>query len=582
MRMSKQPDNHEQGRKALSLWLESIAENVYLADPLLDHSVEFAIGTDAEKLKHQLNLLGKNIARNVESLVAENDDRFNLPRADIYNGIGELTHQIAHHPYYERVGDVIYGTGMMADLIQPGKLTQSLLLFYITSHLGEAGHNCPVACTAGVIRILTKIKNFPEKEELLKKLTEKSYRDNYTGAQFVTEVQGGSDVAQNVVRAEKQSDGRWLIYGEKWFCSNANADVMLMTARYDKNSSNTRGLGLFLVRRIKADGTPNAFFIRRLKEKLGTRALASAEIEFQGAEAVAMGAPEDGFKLLMQNVLHLSRIYNSFAILGAAQRAYQIARSYAKHRIAFFQPIENYPLIQERLADIRAENAAMLAATLSTTRLQDKVDVMSSVDSQLLLILRMRANINKYYTATRSVEHIHHCIDVLAGNGAIETFSSLPRLLRDAIVYENWEGTHNTLRMQILRDIHRYNIGKIFIRYLITQLKTLEDSPDKKIVIWVATIKKELLKLQQSLTYLLTQKHEIQTLLIRDFIDELCLLDAIIYLVIEGEHQLQTQHNRNKLKLAYWLLIKNNLILEKKYSDQWMKIMVEVINIQAD
>ncbi len=577
--MSGQADNHDRGRQALSVWQQAISKNVYLADPLLDHTVDFALGKNSENLKAKLNHLGENIASNVEPLVAENDFRFNLPRTEIYNGIGELTNQISHHPNYEKVGDVIYGTGMMADLIQPGQLTQSLLLFYLTSHLGEAGHNCPVACTAGVIRILSKINNFAEKETLLKKLSIKSYQQNYTGAQFVTEVQGGSDVAQNVVRAEKQVDGGWQIFGEKWFCSNANADVMLMTARYDKESSDTRGLGLFLVKRYKTDGTPNAIFIRRLKEKLGTRAMASAEIEFQGAEAFAMGAPEDGFKMLMQNVLHLSRIYNSFAILGAAQRAYQIARSYAKYRIAFSQPIENYPLVQERLADIRAENTALLASALSTTKLQDEVDINASADSRQLLILRMRANINKYYTATRSVEHIHHCIDVLAGNGAIETFSSLPRLLRDAIVYENWEGTHNTLRMQILRDIHRYDIGEIFIQHLIEKITALEHSTDKQIVSWIVSINAELVKLEQSLQNLKTANNEVQTLLVRDFIDELCILDAIIHLVTEAEHQLQTQNKKDKLKLVHWLLIKNNVITEKKYSALWMKVMAEVISI---
>lgn len=577
--MKEKYDDHDRGRQALSEWHQSISKNVYLADPLLDHTVSFAMDGNAENLIEQLKDLGENIATNIEPMVAENDFRFNLPRVDPYNGIGDLTNQIVHHPYYEKVGDTIYGTGMMADLIKPGKLTQSLLLFYLTSHLGEAGHNCPVACTAGVIRILTKIKNFDEKKQLLNNLTEKSYRNNYTGAQFVTEVQGGSDVAQNVVRAEKQIDGRWLIHGEKWFCSNANADVMLMTARFDKNDAGTKGLGLFLVKRYKDDGTPNAIYIRRLKEKLGTRAMASAEIEFQGAEAFAMGEPENGFKLLMQNVLHLSRIYNSFAILGAAQRAYQIARKYAKYRVAFSQPIENYPLVQERLADIRAENTAMLAAALSTTKLQDEVDKTTDPDRQLLLILRMRANLNKYFTATRSVEHIHHCIDVLAGNGAIETFSSLPRLLRDAIVYENWEGTHNTLRMQILRDIHRYNIGEIFIQYLQEKTTALERSTDKQMLDWVDTIKTELMKLQQSLKSLLTEKTEIQTLLVRDFIDELCLLDACIHLLIEAQDQLRTKNSSDKLKLVHWLLLKNNMIKEKKYSALWMKVMAEVINI---
>lgn len=573
---SKITTNHNQARVSLSAWHNALSKNFYTADPLLDHSLAFCF-EDTSKIREKLMLLGLKCARDIESLVAENDFRLNLPKLDTYDAVGNFTNQVSHHPNYEKVGDAIYGSSLMQGIATAGNMTESLLLFYMTSHLGEAGHNCPVACTAGIIRVLSKVPDFKGKSELIEKLTQPSFNNNFTGAQFVTEVQGGSDVGLNDCTATQDKDGNWSISGEKWFCSNANADVILMTARFDKNLTGTKGLGLFLLKRVKDNGKANHIHIRRLKEKLGTRAMASAEIDFQDAHAICMGEPEQGFKLLMQNVLHISRIYNSFATLGAAQRAYQITRSYAQTRVAFSQTIDNYPLIQEPLATIRAENTAMLASALATTRLQDKVDYMDSTDESLLLLLRMRANINKYYTATRSVQHIHNCIDVLAGNGAIESFSPLPRLYRDAIVYENWEGTHNTLRMQILRDMHKTHIERIFINDLLEKTAKLSNTDHQD---WLTHIKDALNKQLNQSEFIKRQAQPQQTLLVRDFIDKLAQLDACVHLFLQAEHQLASRNDSSKMKLLNWLLIQNNILDEKKYSKQWMELMAEIICIK--
>ena len=571
-------ENHTQARNHLDKWQQDITNNFYTADSLLDHTVDFSLPNNSI-LKSKLTKLGQQYAQDIEPLVAENDYRLNLPKLDDYDGVGNLTNNINHHPNYTVIGDSIYATGMMKNIAEPGKLTESLLLFYMSSHLGEAGHNCPVACTAGVIRVLNKVPDFQEKKQIIDKLTTTSFEENFTGAQFITEVQGGSDVALNSCKATQDSAGNWFITGEKWFCSNANADSILMTARFDESNTGTKGLGLFLVQRNLENNLPNHITIRRLKEKLGTRAMASAEIDFKQAHAICMGKPEGGFKLLMQNVLHLSRIYNSFATLGAAQRAYQIARNYAKHRIAFSQAIENYPLIQETLANIRAENSAMLASALTTTRLQDEVDCMQPPNNETLLILRMRANINKYFTARRSVEHIHNCIDVLAGNGAIESFSSLPRLLRDAIVYENWEGTHNTLRMQILRDMHKFDIDVLYLYDLISKLEILKDSSIKKVDNWRAVLLNDLQRQLELSKAIKQSPAPQQTLMVRDFIDNIALLDCCIQLLIEGVNQIKTKDNPLKLKLLEWLLLRNHMLDEKKYSKHWLMTMKAVIEL---
>lgn len=570
-------ENYQLARQNLSDWQAQWQNNLCHNYDLFEHSVTFTLEDNPLDFIAQLNELSQKIVHELEPKVAENDYRLNLPRIDPYDGIGQFTNAIKHHPYYQQVGDGIYGTGMMKKIAQPGKLTEALLLFYLTSHLGEAGHNCPVACTAGVIRVFNQIEVFPHKQHILEKLIATSFQDNYTGAQFVTEIQGGSDVGLNACKATKQKDGSWQISGEKWFCSNANADVILMTARYDEEDNGTKGLGLFLVKRINDDGTPNDIKIRRLKEKIGTRSMASAEIDFDQAQAIAMGKPENGFKLLMQNVLHLSRIYNSFAILGAASRAYQIARSYAKYRTAFSSPIENYPLVQEPLADIYALNTAMLASALATTKLQDTVDCLDSPSDKQQLLLRMRANINKYMTAKHCVENIHHCIDVLAGNGAIENFSPLPRLFRDAIVYENWEGTHNTLRMQILRDMHKYRIDKIYQDDLEQKLSQLLINASDKNKSWITSLKAKLTEQAKYAEKIIQKPQDQQTLMVRDYIDQMATFDMSIHLFAEALHQQKHEKSGTKSDLLEWLLIRFNVLKTKKYSEDWMQLMARVV-----
>ncbi|MGF2325103.1 acyl-CoA dehydrogenase family protein, partial [Acinetobacter baumannii] len=133
--------------------------------------------------------------------------------------------------------------------------------------------------------------------------------------------------------------------------------------------------------------------------------------------------------------------------------------------------------VKESLAKIKSENLAMLASVFHMARCQDELDALpepQQTKSQQLL-LRTLANINKYFTAKRSVDNIHHCLDLLAGNGTIENFSSLPRLLRDCIVCEYWEGTHFTLWMQTLRDMHKFAIDELFIAHLQQLLEQVQD-----------------------------------------------------------------------------------------------------------
>ncbi len=544
------------GRDAFAKWQIEIHKNVYTEDSDFIHTIRYWFKNDFEKINQELTLFGEKIANELEPLVTLNHFPTNLPRIEHYNSIGEKHEKIIHHPSYVAAGNIIYGSHLLSYLKKPGDLLHCLSLFFLSSEAGEAGHNCPIACSAGMIRVFSKTPDFPEKKDYLEKLMAPSFQHNFTGAQFLTEIQGGSDVGLNATIAKKEKD-LYRIYGEKWFCSNANADLIFLTARTDEKSKGTEGLSLFLVPALW-ENKNNHFTFRRLKEKLGTLTMATAEIDFHGAYAFPIGPLNKSFHLIMENVLHISRLFNSICVVAMARRAYFIARAYAMERIAFSKKIIDYPLVKENLSKIKAENTALLASNFKIINLQDEGDKGSDINP---LLLRLLVNMQKHITAKWSVEHIHHALDVLAGNGVIESFSSIPRLLRDCIVCENWEGTHNVLMMQILRDIHKYSVDKIFIDYIKNEIEKIDND-------YQSLLTNELAKLEIDIADFRNQTEDLQLLNIQFIVDRMSILFSALSLTNEAFDQLKNENDSSKLYCLeyFWILrIKDKTRPDAKY-----------------
>jgi hypothetical protein len=292
-------------------------------------------------------------------------------------------------------------------------------------------------------------------------------------------------VGANGCVATPQADGSWRITGEKWFCSNVDADVIVMSARPEGRPGGTRGLSMFVVPAVLADGSRNHLQVRRLKDKLGTRSMASAELDFHGAVGEPLGPIESGFVNLMSLVINTSRLYNAFGCAGIAQRSYLVASGYARHRQAFGAPIASYPLVQETLALMLADAEAALAGSWLLAGLQERLDSGDATDTERGFF-RVALNLNKVRTAQLGHEAVCRGVEILGGNGAIESFSVLPRLLRDNVVYENWEGTHNTLMLQVLRDSKRLGVHHAFFDWLEQRLGA--DSVDGPRAAFAATL----------------------------------------------------------------------------------------------
>jgi acyl-CoA dehydrogenase len=455
-----QPPAVAQGREAMAEWERRQPDNFYESDRHLQHILELYWGAD--QVRHhiaRLSKFGGEAATVVDQAVRRANQTENLPRLERYSAIGERIEEVTHSAEHDLAGEYIYGSGAMSVYAEPGRNLLALALFYLSSYNGEAGHNCPLACTAGVIKTLQQAGSEELKAKYLPRLLDPNYRTRFHGAQFLTEVQGGSDVGANACTAMPfgQAPGVWLINGEKWFCSNVTADLALLTARPTGAPAGTKGLGLFLVPRRLDDGSPNGMHIRRLKDKLGTRSLATAEVDFQDALAYQIGALDRGFHHVMDFVINTSRLYNAAGSAGAARRAYLVARTYAEHRRAFGEPIRNFPLIQDALAEMRAETMALLSGSLYLAQVRDEIEL-GTADDTAASFFRLAVNLNKYRSSLSATEVIRRGIEVLGGNGTIETFSVLPRLLRDSLIFEAWEGAHNTLLAQVVRDIQRYRV----------------------------------------------------------------------------------------------------------------------------
>ncbi|MBZ0290149.1 MAG: acyl-CoA dehydrogenase family protein, partial [Anaerolineae bacterium] len=352
------------GRNALFAWEASKPKNFFTADANLGHVLRRYLGDDGyANIESNLIDLGAQAATTMDEAAKVEDHLGNHPVLQRWSGVGERTESMEFHPNHDVNGRIIWESGIMALQAEPGHTVHQMALFYLLNHNGEAGHMCSLACTSGLTRALQQAADPAVRDKFLPPILNPDYDHMQHGAQFLTEVQGGSDVGANAVVATPQPDGTWRINGEKWFCSNINADQFLMTARPENAPDGTRGLGLFLVPRRLDDGSTNGFYIRRLKDKLGTRTLASAELDFRDAVAYPVGPLDRGFKNVVELVLNTSRLMNAVACAGIMRRAYIEASSYACHREAFGTVIANYPLVQETIADILAAAAAATSSS---------------------------------------------------------------------------------------------------------------------------------------------------------------------------------------------------------------------------
>lgn len=447
----------EDARADLDAWRAAFPADPYAADlPLRQLNRRALPDARREALDSAAGDFGRAVVAEIGPAARRYEHRSHLPELVAYDAFGRLVEDVQFDPEYHRAGRVVWGSGLVAASGEPGRAHEQATLLYLLSLEGEAGHACPATCTIGLARALRRRADAEVRDRFLPPLLETTYDRAERGSQFLTEVQGGSDVGANATRATPNADGSYQIRGEKWFCSVADADQFLMTARLPDAPPGTRGLGCFVVPR-RVDGRPNGFRVRRLKEKLGTRGVASGELDFDGAIAWPIGPVEEGFKTAVGVVLNTSRWMTALGSTGMMRRAYLEASAYARVRRAFDRQIAGFPAVRRTLARMKAEWLGALHVVALLTELEDAIDACRA-DESAVAQHRFLVNAVKLHTSIEATMVVRDGIEVLGGNGTIEEFSVLPRLYRDAMVYESWEGTHNVLCAQVVNDCRRLEL----------------------------------------------------------------------------------------------------------------------------
>lgn len=438
-------------------FLKGLDGNWYDDDPLLQRLLTAYAGPAARDAETALRDWGARCAGTLRELAEESARLENRPFLRHYDPYNRRVDEVVLPASTRRALQIVGGQHRLGAV--HGDPHGFFAKWYLYLQNGEAGVGCSLACTDGMVRALERLGDQPIHADVVRQVRESHVHQYVHGAQFVTEIQGGSDVGANVLEARRSGE-RWTLHGRKWFCSNINADYFLVTGRPTDAEPGPRGVALFLVPAYADDGRQlrNSYTIDRLKDKLGTCELATAEVTFAGAEAYPVGPLERG----LANVVSLVLVTSRFACVGVAaaflRRAERIAAAYAGFREAFGRRLTEFPLIKATLDEISAARERSLASWFELLRMWRAADRSGSETSTEALDFRYLLSLAKPVLTREATTLVHDAIMLLGGNGVEERFSPLPRLWRDSMIMETWEGSHNVLFTQALGDMMHYQV----------------------------------------------------------------------------------------------------------------------------
>lgn len=364
---------------------------------------------------------------------------------------------IEYHPAYREMERIAFGDlGLHRAGHRPGGfgLDRPLppLAKYAFTYLftqAEFGIMCPVSLSDTAAYVVDRYGSPALKNHLLPRMLATDVHDLWTGTQFMTEKSGGSDVGILESTAERvglDEDGLdvWKLSGDKWFCSHTDADVALVLARPAGTGPGTRNLALFAMPRRLKDGSRNSYRIARLKDKLGTRSMASGEILLNGATAYLVGDVDAGFKQMMQQV-NQSRLSNAVRAAAMMRRSWNEALTVARHRISFGGPLVDKPLMRRQLMKILVPTEQALSAICWTAATMERAES----DPDAAAVLRLLTPLLKYRVCRDNVRVAAGAMEVRGGNGYIADWVHA-RLYRDAELGTIWEGTSNVTALDVI------------------------------------------------------------------------------------------------------------------------------------
>lgn len=354
--------------------------------------------------------------------------------------------------------------GALSRVVQAG-----LLQLYIAT---TATADCPLAMTDAAARVL--LNEDPQlASQYVPKLTART--DAWTSGQWMTEKEGGSDVGRTSTTARKLDEGSFALYGTKWFTSATTADVALALARPEGADPGSGGLSLFLLELRRPDGSWNGITVRRLKDKLGTRALPTSELELDGTVAFPVGGLGRGVAKVAP-MLNITRVHSAMGGSAAVGQALMLAKDYAFRREAFGKPLAELPLHRWWIARVAADYEASLVLCLRSAELLGRFEEGQDQD-----IARVVFPLTKMAAARQGVWGCSELIESFGGAGYVED-TGIPRYLRDAHVQCIWEGTTSVMALDVLRALSRPGVAEAFFNDLDETCSRAQRSETEEVV----------------------------------------------------------------------------------------------------
>ena len=437
--------------------------NMYEDDPFLQKNLAHFAGDDFKQVHERLIPFSKKVSgewRELADFVAYPERR---PYLENYNAHNRRVDRLVRPAETRQLEQEIFSEGIFSEKTM---YWENVVKRFLLHQLGEFGVMCPIACTEGLVALIEQFPDHgrPELAEILRHCKEGIDGSFGVGAQFMSEIQGGSDIPSNLIEAEPQPDGTYKLYGVKFFCSAMQADYAVVTAK----TTGTDKVGTFIVPSWlpgnKEKEIRNGFRINRIKWKMGTAELPTAEIEYDGAEAYAIGPTDRGVANAVGIVLTLSRLTVGVSSASGMMRSAREAFLYSEFRDVFGQKICQFPLSAYQVNEMVRTAQRTLSAAFKIFKLFDQLGrkLQPGLGSDESLEVRKKRFdlreliiIQKLCTAYQAVDVTRKAMSIFGGHGVIEDFTSLPRLYRDAAVNELWEGPRNVLLAQVLRDIYR-------------------------------------------------------------------------------------------------------------------------------
>lgn len=412
--------------------------------PLLDELSTYADWWEAE---------GKAISTGV--------DRAGTPWLRMFDALGQRVDEILFPPGYWKMLHQGYIAGSVWRAFAEGSLIPSYLVGYVTAFY-DTGLYCPYIVSLSTAAPLDKYGQAELKARFLPPLLR---RDSsvWQGATWMTEAGGGSDLGAGVETVARPAGNAWLLTGDKYFASNAGADLAVVAARPEGAARHVRGLALFLLPRRREDGSLN-YTIRRLKDKIGTRSVPTGEVELRDSEAYLLGKQEWGIYLILE-ALNLSRVANSVGSVALAQRALSDACAFAARRVAFGKPVLEQPLLKRQVAERLDGLNAAFALAWEALRLLDEVWRETPPYSPRYHLFRLVTHLAKYWTAEFAVRTAKWAMEVYAGVGTLAEYG-VERWLREAMILPIWEGTPHRQILDGLETMQRKGAHRLLFEHL--------------------------------------------------------------------------------------------------------------------